>query len=216
MREDGPTLPSLHSYASGEGEEAGGSPTWPIDRGHSHPASTNYVVPLMLGASLVLNVVLFIGLLSVLIFGWSSLPSEGGSPVRSASVASTPTSRGRSPAALLTPTPTATGWLQVSPGTVQLGCNANQQTQFAVLENTGSAPVQWQVTFSQPANQAGVNVNPSQGTINPGGSIPVQIQNQTNAHGMQGITVQKGSILFNPTTPDAGPAANLAYTTAGC
>jgi hypothetical protein len=76
--------------------------------------------------------------------------------------------------------------------------------------------VQWQVTFSLPANQAGVNVNPSQGTVNPGSGMPVQIQNQTQTHGLQGITGQKGSILFNPTTPDAGPAANLAYTTAGC
>jgi hypothetical protein len=99
---------------------------------------------------------------------------------------------------------------------VQLGCNGNQQTQFVVLKNTGPAPVQWRVSFSLPPNQAGINVNPNQGTLNSGSDMPIQIQNQTHATGPQGVPSQQGTIAFNPSTPDAGPSPNVAYSTVGC
>jgi hypothetical protein len=205
--DDGPpTFPNLRTRAGNpfiDGQELTASATWPNAHGRTHRSSTNYLMPLLLGSSLVLNVVLFVALLLVLISGRISSLSEGGSPGRSAS-------------ALSSPTPPATGWLQITPATVQLGCNTNQHSQFAVLDNTGSAPVQWRVTFSLPANQVGVTVNPNQGTVNPGSSMPIQIQYQADAPGPQGISGQQGSIEFNPTTPDAGPAANLAYTTVGC
>jgi hypothetical protein len=218
MREDGPpTLPSI-PLASADGEDLGRTPTWPIDRGHSYPSPTNYLMPLMLGASLVLNAVLLTGLLSVLFFGRSSLFSQGAvasgspSPVSSGSTAGAGLG---SPTTVSSPTPSA-GWLQVTPTSVHLGCNGNQQTQFVVLANTGPAPVQWQVTFSLPANQAGVNVGPNQGTLNPGSNMPIQIQNQTQANGPQGVPSQQGTIAFNPATPDAGSSPTVMYTTVGC
>jgi hypothetical protein len=77
MRKDGPpTLPSI-PLASAEADEPARTLTWPIDRGHNHPSSTPYLMPLMLGASLVLNVVLLVGLLSVLIFGARGVFSQG-------------------------------------------------------------------------------------------------------------------------------------------
>lgn len=224
MRDDGPpTLPNLPTRAldaSDESQDPGGTPTWPIVRGHNHPSSANYLMPLMLGASLVLNVLLFLGLLSVLVLGRSGFFSQGGSPAGSGFTASPSLS---SPAATTPPTVTAVtsptpvaGWLQVTPTSVQLGCNGNQQTQFVVLDNTGPAPVQWQVAFSLPVNQVGVNVGPNQGTLNPGSSVPVQIQNQTHAHGPQGVPGQQGTIEFDSDTPDAGPSPSLTYTTVGC
>jgi hypothetical protein len=218
MREDGPpTLPNI-PLTSGDGEELGGTPTWPIERGHSHPSSINYLLPLMLGASLLLNVILLLGLLSILVFGRSGLFSQSGAPSGSPSLissGSTASPRVSSPTVVSSPT-AATGWLQVTPTSVQLGCSGNQQTQFVLLKNTGTEPVQWQVVFSVPADQAGVNVNPNQGTLNPGSNMPVQIQNQTHAHGPQGVPSQQGSVDFNPATPDAGPSPSLAYTTVGC
>jgi hypothetical protein len=106
--------------------------------------------------------------------------------------------------------------LQVNPISLQLGCNGNQQTQFVLLANTGPEPVQWQVTFSLPANQAGINVGPNQGMLNPGSNMPIQIQNQTHAGGPQGVPSQQGAIEFTPSTPDAGSSATVMYTTVGC
>jgi hypothetical protein len=175
----------------------------------------------MLGASLILNVVLLIGLVSVLVLGRGAAFSQGNSPggssppLPTASLFSTASPRAGSPTALSSPT-TATGWLQVTPTSVQLGCNGNGQTQFVVLKNIGPAPVQWQVSFSLPTNQAGINVSPNQGTLTSGSSMPIQIQNQTHATGPQGVPGQQGTIAFNPSTPDAGPSPSLAYGTVGC
>ena len=226
MREEGPpTLPDIPP-ASGDDEEPRGTPTWPIDRGHSYPSPTNYLMPLMLGASLVLNAVLLIGLLSVLVFGRSGLFSQGAVPSGSPSPISSGSTAGArlsSPTTASNPTPTtvsslapSAGWLQVTPTSVHVGCNGNQQTQFVVLANTGAAPVQWQVTFSLPANQAGINVGPNQGILNPGSSMPIQIQNQTQANGPQGVPSQQGTIAFTPATPDAGSSPTVMYTTVGC
>src|SRR5215472_15254995 len=78
MREDEPPpLPNIPP-ASADEEGRGRTPTWPIDRGDSsHPSSTNYLTPMMLGASLILNAVLLIVLLSILLFGGSSVFSQG-------------------------------------------------------------------------------------------------------------------------------------------
>ena len=97
MREDGPTLPHVRSYASeasGDEEEAGRTPTWPLDRGPSQPSSSNYLMPLILGASLFLNAVLLIVLLSVLVFGRSGVFSLGNSPPGSLSPVSSGSTSG--------------------------------------------------------------------------------------------------------------------------
>ena len=220
MREDGPTLPTLRRYStgtSGEGEEPRGSTTWPVDIGRNFPAYTNFVNPLILGASLGINVALLISLFSVLILDHGGL-SQGNSLVGSTSPVATVSAvgpRAGIPTIVLSPTPVS-GWLQVSPTAVQLGCTNGQQVQFVVVENTGTAPVQWQAIFSLPSTQVGVSVNPNQGTLNPGTSVPVEILNQTQASGPQGVTGQKGIIEFNPEMLGAGPSVTLTYSTIGC
>ena len=168
----------------------------------------------MLGASLGVNVMLLLVLLSVLVLDHGGF-SQNNVPVGfSSSVSRVSTASPRS--TFDTPTASPAGWLQVTPANLQLSCNNGQQTQFVVLKNTGTEPVQWQVIFSEPADQVGVNVNPNQGTLNPGSSMPLQIQNQTHAHGPQGVAGQKGTIEFNPEIVGAGPPPNITYTTVGC
>jgi hypothetical protein len=177
--------------------------------------STNYVSPATLAASLGVNVALLIGLVIVLVLGHLGLLSPGGS----SSGPSTPAPAvAVSPTAVSSPTP-ATGWLQVSPSSVTLGCDNGQQTQFVVLKNTATAPVQWQATLSLPENSAGVDVGPNNGTIRPGTSMPIQIHNRTRANGSQGLATQQGSIQFNlvnSDTPGAGPSPSVSYTAMGC
>jgi hypothetical protein len=210
VRENGPTLPNLPSYPD---RVPGSTPRWPAENRHNR--STSHVNPATLAASLGVNVALLIGLVIVLVLGHFGLLSPGGSssgPSTSAPAAAL------SPTAVSSPTPT-TGSLQVSPSSVTLGCDNGQQTQVVVLVNTGTAPVQWQVTFSLPANSAGVEVDPNQGTMRPGTSIAIQIRNRTRDSGSQGVATQQGAIQFNPVnsaTPGAGPSPSVTYTAMGC
>ena len=107
----------------------------------------------------------------------------------------------------------------MSPSSVALGCDNGQQTQNVVLDNTGTAPVQWKATYSFPANMAGVEVGPNQGTLRPGTSMPIQIHNRTRASSPQGVAGEQGTIQFSPVnanTPGVGPSPSLSYTTVGC
>ncbi|MGO8951094.1 MAG: BACON domain-containing protein [Ktedonobacterales bacterium] len=176
---------------------------------------------LLLGASLGANMVLLVGLVSLLLLGHSGFFSPGTSSASSPPGVSTPSQALRSPTSTPSPTPTATpapvsGWLQVMPASVHLGCNNGQQMQFVVLINNGSAAVQWQVNNAAPANQPALNISPNQGTLNAGTSIALQVQNQTHANGPQGVPSQQGVIDFVVETPDAGVPPRLSYTTVGC
>jgi hypothetical protein len=217
VQEDGPFTPNLDNYFSPEREESGGTPTWPLhsERNRSWSSGTSPNL-LLLGASLGLNAALLIALLSVLILGHTNLFAAIGSPAGfsgSSATASAANSTLSSPTAGATTTSTV-GWLQVSPTSVQLGCDNGQQDQVVVLQNSGADQVQWQATFSTPGNAGGVEVGPNQGTLRPGSSMPVQIHMRTKSNDSQGG--QQGTIQFSPTTPDAGPGPILSYTTAGC
>ena len=171
--------------------------------------------------SLGVNVVLLVGLLSLLLLGGSGFFSLGNSSASSLPKVSTHSLALRSPTPTPSPTPTATpalasGWLQVMPSIVHLGCTNGQQMQFVVLINNGPAPVQWQVNISTPANQSALNFSPNQGTLNAGTSTVLQVQNQTHANGPQGVANQQGVIDFLVTTPEAGGPPRLSYTTVGC
>jgi hypothetical protein len=208
----------MRRYATGafrEYAEPGTSSTWPTGRRLKRPSTAQKKAPLLLGASLAVNVLLLVVLLSVLVLDRGSF-SQSNVPAGSSSSSSRVTN-GSSKAAIGTPTAApANGWLQVTPTNLQLTCNNGQQTQFVVLKNSGTEPVQWQVIFSEPANQVGVNVTPNQGTLNAGASMPLQIQNQTYAHGPQGVVGQQGTIELNPETVGAGPSPDITYTTVGC
>jgi hypothetical protein len=213
VQEDGPpTLPSLRRlrrYVTGASRpygEPGRSSTWPADRRLKQPSTGRKRPPLILGTSLGVNVLLLVVLVGVLLLDHGGLSS---------SVSRVTTASPR--ASIDTPTAApVNGWLQVTPTNLQLSCNNGQQTQFVVLRNMGTEPIQWQVMFSVPADRAGVNVTPNQGTLNAGTSMPLQIQNQTYAHGPQGATGQRGTIEFNPEIVGAGPSPNITYTTVAC
>jgi len=173
-----------------------------------------YVNPVLLAASLGLNVALFIGLVSVLILGHAGLLSVGGSPS-----SPTPVVSGlASPTAASSPT-SALGWLQVNPSSITLGCDNGQQTQIVALANTGTAPVQWQATFSPQVSGGSLDVSPNQGTLRPGTSVSIQIRNRTHASDQQGGADQQGTIQFDPVnsnTPGVGASPSLSYTMASC
>jgi hypothetical protein len=214
VQEDRPFTPNLDNYFPPDREESGGTPTWPLDtarnRSSSSAANPNL---LLLGASLGLNAALLIALLSVLILGHTNLFASAGPPAGTLSTGSTTNSILSSPTIGSTTTPAA-GWLQISPTSVQLGCDNGQENQVVVLRNTGTDQVQWQVIFSTAGNTSGVEVGPNQGSLAPGTSTPIQIHNRTHSNGSQGG--QQGTIQFSPTISDAGPGPILSYTTVGC
>jgi hypothetical protein len=113
------------------------------------------------------------------------------------------------------PTPIS-GWLQVAPSSMKLGCTAGQRTQFVVLQNTGPQRVQWRATVAGAADQAGVAISPDHGDLDAGASLPIQMQNTTHASDSQGAASQRGVIRFAATSVDAGTAPSLVYTTMSC
>lgn len=228
MHRDEPTWPpSLRPPESEEpdaplGRSSSDTPTWPLVAERDRLPSGYVQTPtLLLGASLGANAILLVGLLSFLLLGHSGFFSPGNASTSSPPTVSTPSVTLRSPIPTSSPAPTATptpdtGWLQLMPSSVHLGCNNGQQMQFVVLINNGPAPVQWQVNISVPANQAALNISPNQGTLNAGTSMPLQIQNQTHANGPQGVANQQGVIDFVVDTPAAGAPPHLSYTALGC
>lgn len=228
MHRDEPTLPSLRSSEPGEpdsllGRTSSEASTWPLAARRDHSPSGYVQTPtLLLGISLGANIVLLVGLLSLLLLGHSGFFSPGTASTSVPPTASTHTLVLSSPTPPSTsPTPTTSpapifGWLQLMPSSVHLGCDNGQQIQFVVLINNGPAPVQWQVNLSVPGNQAALNISPNQGTLNPGTSMSLQIQNQTQAHGPQGVSSQQGIIDFVVDTSNAGVPPHLSYTTVGC
>jgi hypothetical protein len=229
MRSDGPTVPNLGWHDAGAGA-APGAPsereahTWPT--GDERPQQGvrgpdrwphGYVSALALGASLCANVVLLLALLALLallLLGHVGLGAASG-PVGSAAAGtalSSPTTAAASPTPL-------SGWLKVTPSSVQVGCTDAQKTQFVVLENTGPQRVQWQATVAGAVGQAGqvgVALSPDHGDLDAGASLPIQVQNTTHASGSQGSTSQQGVIHFAATSADAGAAPGLSYTAVGC
>jgi hypothetical protein len=227
VNRDDPTLPSLRFLESGEPEALSGKTvsepsTWPQAAEPNRPPRGYVQSPtLLLGASLGANMALLVALFSVLLLGHSGFFSPGNSSASFPPRVSTPSLALRSPSPTSSPITTAihppvSGWLQAMPSSVQLGCNNGQQLQFVVLINNGPAPVQWQVNLSAPGNQAPLNISPSQGTLNAGSSMVLQLQNQTHANGPQGVPSQQGVIDLVVDTPDAGLSPRLSYTAIGC
>jgi hypothetical protein len=211
VEENGPFTSIPDNYFPPEREEPGGTPTWPLhkERNRSWSSGSNPSL-LLLGASLGLNAALLIALLSVLVLGHTNLFAATG-PSGPQSTGSTTNSLLSSPTIGLTPT-SATGWLQISPTSVQLGCG--QQDQTVTLLNTGTDQVQWQATVSTPGDTGAVEVGPNQGSLDPGGSMSIQIHLRTHFNGSQGT--QQGTIQFSPNTSGAGSGPTVSYTAVGC
>jgi len=104
----------------------------------------------------------------------------------------------------------------VTPSSVQLGCDGDEQTQIVVLANTGPEDVHWQATVSGSGDRAGVVVTPSEADLDAGDSVSVQVQNTTNTSGSHGGSSRQGVIRFAADSADAGPPASLTYTSQRC
>lgn len=225
MHSDQPTIPNLRRYEPGETlapAAPGELPPWPVagertQRGLRADRPVRRDAPtLLLGMSLGANAALLAVLLGLLLLSHAGYFSPGGSPVASARGASSPSVALSSPTATSSATALAGGWLRVEPGSVRLGCADGQRTQFVVLENTGPETVRWRADLAVSADQANVAVSPDHGKLEAGASMPLQIQNAAHADEQQGGSGQQGVIRFDPTTPDAGPAPSLSFTTVGC
>ena len=158
-----------------------------------------------LAISMVVNVGLFVALLSVLLLARAGAFAANQSIV-GRSTSPPPSS---SPSATFSPTSTPP-WLQVAPTAVQLACTGDQHMQVVVLANSGPQMVQWQVDFGGPADQSPVDVAPGQGNLQAGASMSLQIQTRGHASNQQGV------IRFDPATQMAGAPPSLSYTIADC
>jgi hypothetical protein len=219
MHSSEPTVPNRGSHEPGAATGRTGpgafaeAPTWPPESerpsrtiGPARPAAGTANATLLrvsLGANVVLVVLL--GLLGVLVLSHAGPFAAGGS---------SGAARG-SPTATASPDPLS-GWLQVAPSTVQLGCDAGQRAQVVVLTNTGPQRVHWQVVLDGSASPAGIAIDPDQGDIEAGASLSVQLQNTTRASGPRRVSGQQGVIRFAPTAAEAGASPSLSYTTVGC
>ena len=215
MQDDGPNTWSSHRYDV-PGRAQGEMPVWPemnagmdtrrqrYSAGAARPTTLAAILAVSIGA----NVALIAALLAVVLLARAGYfaPSPRGATGTGVTTASTATTT-PSPSPSATP---STGGLQVAPTTVRLGCDSGQQSQYVVLLNNGSDSVDWQVEVSGGSDQAGVSISPRHGTLRPGTSIAIRLQNISNGDGQQGV------ITFNTDTQAAGSPPTLNYTTISC
>ncbi len=190
-------------------------PTWPEPDAraprYTAPGGRGSLLVGGLAVSLGANAALLIALLVVLLLARTGAlaPSRSAAQATSGVASSSPTVNGRP-----TPSPTSAaltnGSFQVTPSSVQLGCDSGQQTQFVVLLNTGSDDIQWQAEISRSGDHAPVDVGPNQGNLRAGTSIAIQIHNQSNGDS------QQGTITFTPDSPSAGQPPTVAFSAVGC
>ena len=210
MQDDGPTFPRYDA----PGRTPGGMPAWPemntgadarrqrYSAGVARPTTLAAILAVSIGA----NVALIAALLAVVLLARAGYFAP--SPLAGTGISATSTMT-TTPAPSPSATPAA-GRLQVTPTSVQLGCDSGQQSQYVVLINSGSDSVDWQLEVSGGSDQSGVSISPRHGTLRPGTSIVIRLQNISNGNGQQGV------ITFNSDTQAAGSTPTLSYTTAGC
>lgn len=213
MQDDGPNTWSSHKYDA-PGRAPGEMPVWPemntgvdarsqrYSAGVARPTTLAAILAVSIGA----NVALIAALLAVVLLARAGYfaPSPQAGTGSGISVTSTTTT---TPSPSATP---ATNGLQVTPTTVHLGCDSGQQSQVVVLLNSGSDSVDWQLQIAGGSDQSGVSISPRRGTLRPGTSITIRLQNNSNGDGQQGV------ITFNSDTQAAGSPPTLNYTTDGC
>lgn len=213
MQDDGPNTWSSHKYDA-PGRAPGEMPVWPemhagadaprqrYSSGVARPTTLAAILAVSIGA----NVALIAALLAVVLLARAGYfaPSPQAATGTGISAISTTTT---TPSPSATP---ATGGLQVTPTSVSLGCDSGQQSQYVVLANSGSDSVDWQVEVSGGLDQAGVSISPRHGTLRPGTSIVIRLQNASQNDGRQGV------ITFNTDAQTSGSPPTLNYTTTGC
>ena len=168
--------------------------------GGARPTTLAAILAVSIGA----NVALIAALLAVVLLARAGYFAPSPQAATGTGISATTT-----PAPSPSATPSA-GGLQVTPTSVQLGCDSGQQYQVVVLKNSGSESMDWVVQVSGGSDQAGVSISPRHGTLRPGTSIAIRLQNTSNGDGRQGV------ITFNTNAQAGGSPPTLSYTTAGC
>ena len=209
MQDDGPTFPRYDA----PGRTPGGMPAWPemnpgadarrprYSAGGARPTTLAAIFAVSIGA----NVALIAALLAVVLLARAGYFAPSPQTGTGAGVSATSTA-----SATPAPSPSATGGLLVAPTSVRLGCDSGQQSQYVVLVNSGSDSVDWEVEVSGGSDQAGVSISPRHGTLRPGTSIVIRLQNTSQNDGRQGV------LTFNSDAQTAGALPTLSYTTEGC
>jgi hypothetical protein len=211
MQNDEPTLPQHIGYDPDAATLPGAysdAPTWP-------PAGVRAPRPLgpdrspLLWLSLGATGMAIIGLLGVLLFnrlGVFTPRGTTGSPGPTSALSGSTTLP--SPTATTSPGPLV-GGLQVSPGSLRLGCDGDQRTQEVILANAGPTDAQWQAVVVAAADRAGIAITPNQGALAVGASVSVLLENTTWSSTSEGSSHQEGVISFVPAS--AGAPASLSY-----
>jgi hypothetical protein len=213
MQNDDPTLPPRIRYEPAEAPDPDAfseAPTWPPAGERPLPPRRPDRSPL-LWLSLGAIGVAIIGLLGVLLLNQlGAFASRGatGSPGATGAL-SGPTAL-PSTTATTSPGPLA-GGLQVTPGSVRLGCDGDERTQEVVLVNAGPAVVEWQAVVDTAADRAGIAITPNQGDLDAGDNLSVQLENTTQSSDSEGSSHREGVIRFVPASADAGAVASLSY-----
>src|SRR5262249_2580889 len=145
-----------------------------------------------------------VGLLGFLLLNLLGVFASPGAPGSSG-----PSSALASPTATSSPSATASslalsGWLQVTPSSVRLRCDGDQRTQVVVLANTGPQTVPWQAVVDVSADQAGIAITPTNGDLDAGASVSVQLENTTQSSSSHSGSHSEGVIRFVPTAATAG------------
>jgi len=217
MHDNEPTIPNLRANLP---DELDASPNWPLAAPQRPPlpSSQRDARTALLGVSVGANAILLLGLVGVLLLARAGYfaPPNATPAVSSSTQASNTSTAGQTPSQTpSTSTPdssSASGWLQVTPTTVSLGCQDGQQTQFILLTNQGPEQVEWQADLGVPHDQAEVDLSPDHGQLRAEASIAVRLQNRNQDSGSS----QQGVVRFEVSPADAGASPTLSYTTQGC
>jgi hypothetical protein len=221
MQNDEPTPPQHIGYTSEAATDPvafGEAPTWPPARERSPRRRVPDGSPLF-WLSLGATGTVLIGLVGLLLLNQLGMFVSRGTPGSSVP-------HGASGNATTAPLPTATasatvsslalsGWLQVTPSSVRLRCDGDQQTQLVVLANTGPQTVQWQAVVEVSADQARIAIAPSHGDLAAGATVSVQLENTTQTSS-QGGSDSEGVIRFVSTAATAGSPSVLSYRLDNC
>jgi serine/threonine protein kinase len=146
--------------------------------------------------------------------GW--LESLTGAPATSSNSAA----NHATPIATATPTPSPTptptlpaNWLEAQPGQVTLDCHRHKQVTIT-LTNLGNKHLGWSVNVQNTSFGGvgwGINIGPTQGSLDAGRSANVTVKNTSQ------IASHQGTITFEIyNNPDAGQPPQVDYQTIPC
>ncbi|HEU0026583.1 MAG TPA: hypothetical protein VFQ25_05655, partial [Ktedonobacterales bacterium] len=111
-----------------------------------------------------------------------------------------------SPSPSPSPTPPA-NWLSVQPTTISLGCKGAKTSQNVYLTNQGPDKLEWQEHTQSNSILTGVTVSPDSGTIDPGHTQKIEVQNSKTW-----LPGNSGELDFEPLGDNTGDTMVVTYS----